>query len=307
MVCDPLPPKINSKQGRPGMDISVELDQAKDAIRQGDLSKARSILRKVLEQEPRNIDAWLLFAEAAQKPEHTVQCLERVLILDPGNATASARLESLRSVPPLETPTVQENIPAVPVNIPATPLSTPPFPPPQTRVPSTATSRTPAKAKASISKTEKILIAVAGLLSVCFLCALGFTLLRDPLMGMIGSRPTLAPTDYAAIIYENIRASNAEDKQAYMATIHPDSPAYKVTEETLDTIFDNYDLSYRVSNVSVIEENNLEVTLTFTLVTRKIRGQDFRNNQVDGTFILRKDGDMWKIYNQTVDNIKYLD
>ena len=269
------------------MDISVELDQAKDAIQQGDHSKARSILRKVLEQEPRNLEAWLLFAEAAQKQEHTVQCLERVLILDPGNATATARLESLRSVAPLETPTVQENIPAAPANISTTPVSTPasttastpattpPLPTPQTKVPSTATSRTPTKAKASISKTEKILIAVAGLLTVCFLCALSFTVLREPLMGMIGSRPTLAPTDYAAVIYENIRASNAEDKQAYMATIHPDSPAYKVTEETLDTIFDNYDLSYRVSNVSVIEDNNLEVTLTFTLVTRQNSGPGF--------------------------------
>lgn len=289
------------------MDISVELDQAKDAIRQGDLSKARSILRKVLEQEPRNIDAWLLFAEAAQKPEHTMQCLERVLILDPGNATASARLESLRSVSSLETPTFQENIPAAPVNIPTTLVSTPPLTTPQTKPPSTVSSRSPAKAKSSISKTEKILIAVAGLLSLCFLCVLGFTLLREPLMGMTASRPTLAPTDYAAVIYENIRASNAEDKQAYMATIHPDSPAYKTTEETLDTIFDNYDLSYRVSNVSVIEENNREVKFSFSLVTRKIRGPEFRDNQVDGIIILRKDGDAWKIYNQTVDNIKYLD
>ena len=289
------------------MDIFVELGQAKDAIRQGDLSKARSILRKVLEQEPRNIDAWLQFAEAAQKPEHTMQCLERVLILDPGNATASARLESLRSVPPLETPMVQENIPAARVNIPTTLVSTPPLTTPQTKPPSTASSRTPAKAKASISKTEKILIAVAGLLSLCFLCVLGFTLLREPLMGMTASQPTLAPTDYAAVIYENIRASNAEDKQAYMATIHPDSPAYKTTEETLDTIFDNYDLSYRVSNVSVIEENNREVKLSFSLVTRKMRGPEFRDNQVDGIIILRKDGDVWKIYNQTVDNVNYLD
>jgi hypothetical protein len=297
------------------MDISAELDQAKDAIQQGDHSKARSILRKILEQAPRNIEAWLLFAEAAQKPEHTVQCLERVIILDPGNATASARLESLRSTPFLETPTVQENILAAPANIPNTPASTPattpattpPLPTPQTKVPSTATSRTPAKAKASISKTEKILIAVAVLLSVCFLCALSFTLLREPLMGMTASQPTRAPTDYAAVIYENIRASNAEDKQAYMATIHPDSPAYKTTEETLDTIFDNYDLSYRVSNVSVIEENNREVKLSYSLVTRKIRGPEFRDNQVDGIIILRKNGDVWKIYNQTVDNVKYLD
>jgi hypothetical protein len=126
-------------------------------------------------------------------------------------------------------------------------------------------------------------------------------------MNFTNNQPSSTPMDFTAVIYENIRASNAEDKQAYMATIHPDSPAYKTTEETLDSIFDNYDLSYRVSNLSVIEENNWEVKITFTLVTRKLRGPDFRHNQVDGIIIQRKDGDVWKIYNQTVENVKYLD
>jgi hypothetical protein len=152
---------------------------------------------------------------------------------------------------------------------------------------------------------EKFLVAILGVLVVTTLCVLGYFLLRGPLMENIAGQPSPTPTDYTAIIYENIRASNAEDKVAYMATIHPNSPSYEVTEQTLDTIFNNYDLSYKISGLSVIEENSREVKLSYILVTRKIRGGDFRDNQIDGTITLRKDGGIWKIYNQTVDNVKY--
>ena len=289
------------------MDISFELEQAKEATRLGDHSKARSILRKVLEQEPRNVEAWLLFADVAMKPEHAVQCLERVLILDPGNTAASARLENLRSGPPIEASMSQESNPATPVNPATTPVSLQPLPPARTEVPSSVTTIPATKTRTSNSKLEKILIAIAGLLFMCLLCVLGFTLLRDPIMGMTASRPTPNPADYAAVIYENIRASNAEDMQAYMATIHPDSPAYATTEKMLGQVFETYDLSYRVSGINIVEENSREVQLSFVLVTRKINGPAFRDNQVSGVMILRKDGDAWKIYDQKVENIQYLD
>jgi hypothetical protein len=289
------------------MDISFDLEKAKEATRLGDHSKARSILRKVLEQEPRNAEAWLLFAEVAMKPEHAVQCLERVLILDPGNIAASAQLENLRSGQPYEAFVSEESNPAAPMNLTTTPVDTQHLPPAQTEVPARVTTIPTTKTRASSSKLEKILIAIAGLLFMCLLCVLGFTLLRDPLMGMTASRSTPNPADYAAVIYENIRASNAEDMQAYMATIHPDSPAYATTEEMLGQVFETYDLSYRVSGINVVEENSREVQLSFVLVTRKINGPAFRDNQVSGIMILRKDGDAWKIYDQKVENIQYLD
>jgi hypothetical protein len=288
------------------MDIQFELAQAKAAIQENDPSKARSILRKVLEQEPRNVNAWLLFAEAAQKPEHSVECLERVLILEPGNTTAAMRLEQIRSRPPVESLLNQESGSAPPVSVPVSSTTLKPSVPTQSRELTTNASHSSARPKKTVSNTEKILYAILAILALSVLCVLGYTLLSGPLSGLISNQPSPTPTDYSVVIYENIRASNAEDKQAYMATIHPDSPAYKTTEDSLDTIFDTFDLSYRVSGVSVIEENSREVKLTFTLVTRKIRGPDFRDNQVDGVMILRKDGDVWKIYNQTVDNIKYL-
>ena len=288
------------------MNSSLELEHAKAAIQQGDKSSARSILRKVLEQEPRNVDAWLLFADAAQKPEHTIQCLERVQMLDPGNEIAVLRLEQIRQAPPEETQMAQESVSVLPENNPTYPANPQPLKPVQPLRYSDIAPRPAAKPKTPLSKLEKWLIAILGVLCFCVLGVLGFTLLSGSLLGFASNKPSPTPTDYSAIIYENIRASNAEDKQAYMSTLHPDSPAYKPTEEMLDTIFQNYDLSYQVSNLSIIEESKQEVKLTYILVTRKIRGGDFRDNQVDGIITLRKDGDIWKIFNQTVDNVKYL-
>ncbi|NTW99594.1 MAG: hypothetical protein HGB35_06655 [Geobacteraceae bacterium] len=199
--------------------------------------------------------------------------------------------------------TEQESVPAA---IAASPVSTQPWNPPQPKAASPVSSRPAAKAKASVNNLEKLLFALVGLLILCILCGLGYPLIRAPLTGLTASRATPTPVNYAAVLYENIRASNSEDIQAYMTTIHPRSPAYATTQEMLKKLNATYDLSYKVSGVTVMQENNREVRLSFVLVTRKIRGPSFRNNQINGVMILRKDGEVWKIYNQEINNIQYL-
>jgi hypothetical protein len=316
------------------MNIPQELERAKAAIREKDQRKARSILRKVIEAEPRNLEAWLLFADVAQKPEHTVQCLERVLKLDPGNLTASRRLGRLLppspetggdnpgrqekpqpgeiklplpsgGQPPFDRSADWESAPPEPANIAALSPGAPAGPPVQPAAPGAA-SFPSAKKKASGGALEKLLLAVIGLLLLCVVCGLGYAQLSRSLTGLAAARPTPAPADYAAVIYENIRAANAEDLAAYMATIHPNSPAYATTQELLKKSFETYDLSYAVSGVAVVEENSQEVSLSFILVTRKIRGPSFRDNKISGVMILHKDGEVWKIYDQKIDNIQYL-
>ncbi len=49
-----------------------------------------------------------------------------------------------------------------------------------------------------------------------------------------------------------------------------------------------------------------EVVVAFILTTRKIRGPSFRDNKIDGEMILKKEEGYWKIYDQDVHNVKYL-
>lgn len=79
------------------MDIQTQLERAQLAAQQKDGYTARAILRRVIEQQPDHLEAWLLFAKVAQKPEHTVQCLYRVLKIDPDHQEARWMLAGLKS------------------------------------------------------------------------------------------------------------------------------------------------------------------------------------------------------------------
>lgn len=119
--------------------------------------------------------------------------------------------------------------------------------------------------------------------------------------------PTPTPEDIFWVIYENIRASNYEDIDRYMSTIHSRSPGYQVTKNSIEDIFADYDLSYRVSNLRVLEQDNNSAEIYFVLTTKRINGPAFRDNRVYGEMTLRKEDGRWKIYNQEINNIEYLD
>lgn len=108
---------------------------------------------------------------------------------------------------------------------------------------------------------------------------------------------------------ENVRASQEEDLDAYMAGIHPDVSAelYNQTESLMTTIFDNYDLEYTLEIGAITLMDNGDARAEFVLTTTKLRGPEFRNNEVTGVFFMRLDDDVWKFFNQEITNIRYLD
>ena len=82
------------------METNPALEQAQLAVQRGDKKRARSILREVIRQEPRHEAAWLLLAEFAEKPGHTVAWLEHVLKINPNNAVAREKLATLGVLSP---------------------------------------------------------------------------------------------------------------------------------------------------------------------------------------------------------------
>jgi hypothetical protein len=126
---------------------------------------------------------------------------------------------------------------------------------------------------------------------------------------LIGGSAQATPTeeDARAVLIENVRAANAEDLDRYMATIHPNSPLYTTTKDLLEDAFKTYDLGYELTRAEVVEQSDTQATVAFVLTTRKINGPAFRNNRVTGTMYLRKVGSAWKIYDQKVSNVEYLD
>ena len=86
----------------------VLIEQAKEAKRSNDPVRARSLLSQVIKADPRNEEAWLLFADVAEKNDHAIYSLEQVLKLNPVNMEALDRLNALKAPPapiaPITTP-----------------------------------------------------------------------------------------------------------------------------------------------------------------------------------------------------------
>jgi hypothetical protein len=108
------------------------------------------------------------------------------------------------------------------------------------------------------------------------------------------------------VIQANIDYMNSEDLDGVMSTIHPESPSFNTTENLAKQLFKIYDLNYKIEKVEVTSESDQEATVNFTQLTTKISGPQFRNNRIQGTHTVRKDGDSWKLYSTKILNTEFL-
>lgn len=99
------------------------------------------------------------------------------------------------------------------------------------------------------------------------------------------------------VVRANVKAMEAEDMDAALATIHPKSPAYEQAREPIATIFKDYDLSYELEKVEVSQVAVAEIRVAFAMVTRRRTGAEgFTDNRVEGFHLVRRDGNGWKIW-----------
>ena len=308
------------------MDAQNAITQAEKAARAGDLTAAQQILKKVITQDPRNVSAWLALADVVEKPELKTKCLEQVLKIDPENETARQRLfrtlqanselEKLSETIASEPQTLDDRLQSVAA--PSTVLDDPWQIEPQSTVTSSAPvpsepqrkPKPPAEKKPLAKSGRWLEISLIAVLVMTAACVLGLIFLIPKNRAVQGGNPaeSASPTSEnpMTVIFENIRASNAENVSHYMATIHSQSPSYQATKKMTQEAFTLFDLSYKVSGLKIIKQTKNEVVVAFTLTTRKIRGPNFRDNRINGEMILRQEAGKWKIYNQVVHDVKYL-
>ncbi|MFN2198378.1 MAG: tetratricopeptide repeat protein [Anaerolineales bacterium] len=280
------------------MDVEDKIYQARIAGSQGDFASARALLKEVLDEDARNVEAWLLLTDVVDRPEFSLKCLQRVLKLDPENEIAAAKLAEWQAVQDValegEHWVTPEPKPAAAsvhefdseISAPSQPAATRP------------------------SARKRWTYVVIGMLTICAVVLIGVLVLMP---GVAQPQKTAnaaagpSVEEVTAVIFENIRASNLEDMEAYMATIHPESPGYQQTQEMLAPTFEAYDLAYEINDLSITSQGEDEAVVTFVMTTHKINGPEFRDNQVSGEMILRIDAGSWKIYSQAVNKVEYLE
>jgi len=81
-------------------DTAALLYSAVAALRSGDRQTAHTLLQQVLDKDPKNEQAWLWMSGTVDSPVEQRECLEVVLVLNPGNEAAQRGLAVLRAAEP---------------------------------------------------------------------------------------------------------------------------------------------------------------------------------------------------------------
>jgi hypothetical protein len=113
--------------------------QGVSALKAGDKHKARELLRQAIQQDQKNVHAWLALSLAAETTKEQIACLKQVLTLDPNNKIARSQLARLQPEMPAESK-IPEQPPLASV-APAPAVTTAP----ETPTPVIATDSTPSR------------------------------------------------------------------------------------------------------------------------------------------------------------------
>jgi hypothetical protein len=145
-----------------------------------------------------------------------------------------------------------------------------------------------------------------GLTLVGVVAAFLFRVL-GPGLELGGASPADPPDAITSVVFENIAAHNAEDVDRYIATMHTQSPNYSELSQALQGMYSTFDLQSTLSGVELLEVSAQEARVSFVLVTRKIQGPEFRDNRLEGVYILQKQDGAWRLRDQEIDTVEYLD
>ena len=109
------------------------------------------------------------------------------------------------------------------------------------------------------------------------------------------------------LLQENVQALEAEDLDAAMNTIHPDSPQIANTRKITEQFFEDYDLDYEADNLEVLDLSESDATVRIVQTTKKKTGAEFRDNVTTAIHSLKKQNGKWKFFNLLeIENVEYL-
>ena len=117
----------------------------------------------------------------------------------------------------------------------------------------------------------------------------------------------LANDDLAlAVVRENVDALNAEDLPRYMATLDPGAPLYLATHDSMQVMFETYDLEVTIDAITLLDRTRDEafVEVIQTMSNRNDEPFDTRQQRVEHRLVISNG--QWKIYETVILNEFYL-
>ena len=137
-------------------------------------------------------------------------------------------------------------------------------------------------------------------ISITLVLCLGLVLLSPKNENIAADIDEDVATVIEALAIENLRATEAEDIEAVLNTMHTQSPAYSNTEKILMSLSGTYDLKYQMRLFRYIGQDGPYAIARFKFSTEKVAGPEFNNNLLDTFHIFRKEDGKWKIWSMAV-------
>jgi hypothetical protein len=98
------------------------------------------------------------------------------------------------------------------------------------------------------------------------------------------------------VIKENLAASNDENVERVLETIHEESPQLKSTKEGMDFVFQSYDLKFIIEEIDVVEVDGDNAKVYYVQFATNTGPQQFADNRSAGYHIMKKSKGKWKIF-----------
>lgn len=108
------------------------------------------------------------------------------------------------------------------------------------------------------------------------------------------------------LVMENLKATEAEDMNTMLETIHTQSPSYAQTEKLSAHLFENYDVKYELQQFQFVGIDGEYAIARYKFSTKRVAGGDFKDNTLDTFHVFRKENGKWKIWSQAALEIDYI-
>lgn len=110
-----------------------------------------------------------------------------------------------------------------------------------------------------------------------------------------------------SFIEKNLQYFNDEDLDAYMDTIFKESLIYEPIKIAIKQAFETYDFNVTSDKIEVLEIDDETAKVKVVQVIKKVEGPEFKNNKSNVVLTLIKTEDGWKVTNQEVKGVEYID
>lgn len=107
------------------------------------------------------------------------------------------------------------------------------------------------------------------------------------------------------LVDENLRATQAEELDAMLLTLHSDSPAYQQTKQISETLYVQYDLNYEKRVFRFIGLDGEYALGRFQFCATKITGPEFQDNCIDTIHVFKQENGNWKIWSMAALKVEF--